>query len=442
MIEAGKIGKYISNYSDSAKSLSGLYKSYTAESLAIHRRSPATGRSSCNKLANDWRGLIVDQCVGYMFGSPISYSIAKDAVVDEKKRVEYQKTLDEFLRLNSIEDLDSETGEMCGVCGFADRLLRINSAGEITIMLLEPWNTIRVTDRDGNETDVIYCYQGEDEQGNSILKAEVYDKNNIYFYKQINGTTQGNTAVYVEDRPSVSHNFIDIPVVRFLNNSNMIGDFEKVNRLIDSYDKLVSNNQDELDEFRQAYLTIIGASIASDEVRKMRETGVIELPEDSAMSFLIKDINCEFNKHQLEVLKSNIYRFSKTVDMGDSDFSGGGQTGESRKWKLLGLENKAKKKERKFVAGLRDMFYLVCGVWKSSGIDLNYNDIRFSFTRNLPVELITAADVASKIAGIVSQRTLVEQMPFVTDVEEEMRRIEDEKTDYLDIDSVGGEDAE
>ena len=51
------------------------------------------------------------------------------------------------------------------------------------------------------------------------------------------------------------------------------------------------------------------------------------------------------------------------------------------------------------------------------------------FTRNLPGMPEEAADMAQKLSGILSRRSVVEHLPFVEDAEEEMRRIQMEETE-------------
>ena len=114
--------------------------------------------------------------------------------------------------------------------------------------------------------------------------------------------------------------------------------------------------------------------------------------------------------------------------MTDENFSGGTQTGESRKWKILDLENKAMVKERKFEKALREQFKILCSSWNVRGKDLKYWDIFVQFSRAIPKDLSYLADVVTKLKGIVSDRTLISLMPFVDDIDFEFEQREEELT--------------
>ena len=114
--------------------------------------------------------------------------------------------------------------------------------------------------------------------------------------------------------------------------------------------------------------------------------------------------------------------------MTDENFSGGTQTGESRKWKILDLENKAIVKERKFEKALREQFKILCSSWNVRGKDLKYWDIYIQFSRAIPKDLSYLADVVTKLKGIVSDRTLISLLPFIDDIDFEFEQREEELT--------------
>ena len=70
-----------------------------------------------NKLPHDYRGYIINQSVGYLFGKPISYQIDK-VKYDEQKHQTFARHLAEFNTLNVMDDLDSELGKLTSICGY------------------------------------------------------------------------------------------------------------------------------------------------------------------------------------------------------------------------------------------------------------------------------------------------------------------------------------
>lgn len=74
------------------------------------------------------------------------------------------------------------------------------------------------------------------------------------------------------------------------------------------------------------------------------------------------------------------------------------------------------------------------------GGDYDYTLFDMTFTRNIPVNATEAADLVNKISGIVSEETALSQLPFITDVQEEIERLKAERPtiplDFNDEDSA------
>ena len=60
------------------------------------------------------------------------------------------------------------------------------------------------------------------------------------------------------------------------------------------------------------------------------------------------------------------------------------------------------------------------------------DQILLTFTRSLPLDLTSLADSISKLRGVVSDKTLMSQLDFVTDVRLEQERIQEEKQNNLE----------
>lgn len=385
-----------------------------------------------NKLNNDFRGEIIDGITGYMFGKPITWKIDDTAYSEgDKKRIE--KAIKDFRKRNNVEDLDSITGEFASICGYAARLCWIDGEGLERIMNLHPWEVIFV--EDVTIQDVVFAlvyYTVTEKTGNTTRERTVvewYDKTNVtYFVTDNNGKfVPDASGLFGKSGP---HLFDFVPVIRFNNNNLQSSDFEKVRSLIDAYDRTLSDVQNEIEEFRLAYLLIFGAEITPETLKLLRQTGALGLAEGEDARFLTKQADANFIELHKKTLSENIYKFSKSVDMSDEQFSGASQSGESRKWKLLGLEFRAITKERKFKAGLDQMMRVICSAWQKKQVPLQYEDIEFVFTRSLPVDMLYLGDVVQKLKGIVSDETLLGMLPFITDVVRELELIEQENSAY------------
>ena len=401
-----------------------LYDMYTAVDLEIQHRKLTDDVKINNKLENDFYSLIINQCVGYLFGNGLVYSIDSDKY-DSDTFKEYQDELFKWQVINNIADLDMETGKYQAVCGVAYRICYI-ADGEESVMNIKPWEIIPF-EENGVMKYAIRYYKTYDAEGNEIVKVDFYDDRYVSEYVYKHETMRNESGLVLTNK--YEHLFKYCPVISFENNEDHIGDFEKTITLVEAFNRLVSDTQNEIEEFRQAYMVFDNdAEIDKETIIAARQTGAFTLPEGSKAYFLTKDINPEFIQLQKEMLEENIYKFSQSVNMTDENFSGGTQTGESRKWKILDLENKAMVKERKFEKALREQFKVLCSSWNVRGKDLKYWDIFVQFSRAIPKDLSYLADVVTKLKGIVSDRTLISLMPFVDDIDFEFEQREEELT--------------
>ena len=416
-----------------------LFSSYKGD-VEIKKRRFTDINKVNSKLANDFRGDIVDQITGYLYGYPIKYSVQSEKY-SESDRTKLQEELNSFLIRNNIDDLDNLTGTYTGICGYGARLCYIDREGKERVMNLNPWEVVFVYDATVDEMQYAMIYYEIEQVNNDAVvkrtKVEFYDKQNITFF--ISNDNGDYDFDLTEQRNPLSHGFDYIPVIKYVNNDTMQGDFEKVEDLIDGYDRMMSDNQNEIEEFRIAYFAFYGVEIDAETLRKARELGGFGFPEGSDGKFITKDLNgvTTFIDNHKKTLNENIYKFSKAVDMRDEGFSGGGLSGESRKWKLVGLENKAITKERKFTKSSRDMFKIIASAWGKKNIKFNPEDIQLQFTRNLPVDLQYVADVTTKLRGHISEETRLGLIPFVKDVAAEIEKMNQDNEAYnVNLDNV------
>jgi SPP1 family phage portal protein len=236
------------------------------------------------------------------------------------------------------------------------------------------------------------------------------------------------------------HFFDRVPLIDFQNNRELLGDFEKHESLIDGYDRLVSDAQNEIEEFRQAYLIFKGVTPDAETIKQAKESGAFGCEKEDSIEYLTKQINDQFVENQKKTLRENIYRFSKTVDVNADTFTGSGASGEARKWLLLALENRGSKMALKFQSGTHRMFRVLSSSWKRKAIGIEPDAIEVTLDRNLPVELKTEAEIQQALNGVVSNRTRLKLFSPVKDVDAEMKEMEEENDLKINLDDVPTDD--
>jgi len=433
------VEKIINDHKPQSEKMKTFYNRYIGKDVPIKRRinKDEAGISLNNKIHCDYEGIIIDEIKGYVWGNPIKIDYS-DENENEVNRV--NEIIKNISVSNNIDSIDEETGELSSICGYGARLVYFDKNAELKIMNVKPYETIFIINSSTELIDYACIYYDWDivdpmtGQIKKTIKAEWYDSEYVYYLIK-----EGSKFTFEKiDDPNYKnpqlHLFKIVPVIKFKANNIEQSDLEKVTGLIDAYDELISDAQNELQEFVHAYIKATGANITADERIAMRKSKVINLPDkDADIDFLTKNINGEFFEQQKKTIKEEIFNTSKTVNMSDEKFSAGGvESGEARKWKLLALEFKAITKERKFTEGLRMMWRVITSA-PGSEYKFDPNKLTFTFIRNLPVDFLYYADVAAKLQGIIPKIDILKYLPFIKNAEDTHKRLLEENDIDLDL---------
>ena len=170
----------------------------------------------------------------------------------------------------------------------------------------------------------------------------------------------------------------------------------------------------------------------TETYRDIKDTGVIEITAESAVEYLTR----QFDEASVEVLRksleNDLHKFSCVPAMTDENFSGT-VSGVAMKYKLLGLEQITKIKEHYFAEGVKERLKLFKRIAEVKGQGtFDVDDIQIIFTRSLPANEIELSQIIGNLTGIVSQETLLSQVPFVKNPAQEIKRISEEKKKSLE----------
>jgi len=395
------------------------YENYKGENLPIASRVFTDTTKVNNKIASGFRKEIVDQSTGFLFGRPVNY-LLEESVSDTDKKIFAQ-----FLRRNAFPVLDLETGKRSAINGTCARLVYIDKQGLEKAIYCPAEQVIFVYDSSYSYVQyAIRYYTQEDALINAsgvITNAEVYDATNVMFYNNKSGS--------YDLTGSMPHGFDIIPLVEFANNEERQSDFAQVVTQITDYDIVTSDVSNEIAEFRNAYMLFKNCTMNAEARAAARLTGGIDVPQDGDVSFLTKQINPEFVKNHKDDQRDDIYRFSSSVDMTSELFTGSGASGETRKWLLAALETKVAMKEMKFKQSSDNMFRVLATLWKKKGINIDETMITYQIDRTYPQELGLEADIQNKLKGVVSDKTRLSVLSIVPDVEQEIKRIDEEQSE-------------
>ncbi|HIB1875258.1 TPA: phage portal protein [Enterococcus faecium] len=438
------------------------YLAYTSEKNEIDsRQKPETKIIKVNnKIHGGMYNIVVDQAVNHFVGIPIKW----DYDVSEQKRSIIQKMRDKLLgnhistpstpkefdklvsQINQMRFsmLDPDTATFQGACGVAFRLLEPTQTADgwkLWASNIEPW-------------------RAEKYENGAIYIREKYDSYQKKYYEEMKVVTTKIIQTYARYIDGVSRDFsrfrllgrVDNPLetinlAEFKNNTNRYCDFEVAEEISDAIDRVLSDQQNEIEQFKLAYMLITGTDLNEDKAKRMMEQlGIINLRDSNAKAgYVTKELLKDFNEYHLNLLKKQFYTICKAIDFNDEVFKSN-SSGEARKWQIISLEAKTNTKEQYFREGLKECAATMTAFMKFvDKTDVDPEKIIFTFSRSLPTDLGYLADALPKLAPYVSKRTIQSQIPFVNDVdyENEMMDIESDQA-YPDseysINKVGNED--
>lgn len=390
-----------------------------------------------HKINNDFFSEIVDFKVGYFAGNPIAYSYSdtEESLEDtgengdslqeaQEARDAASKKVTDFTTRSNMFDVDMETTKFATICGYSGRLFYIDPDGEERVMPVPPDECI-ILSKTKDITQPTYgvrYFTVTDINDKETIKAEFYDGKNTYYAEGAPGALH-----IVKSEPDM---FGSCPLQGIPNNREMMGDAEKVIELIDAYDRAISDTNNEVDSFANAYMVYENINMTEEEMTKAQHSGAIQFFTGGAngkVYFLTKNINDGFIEHHLDRLEENIYRFSKTPNLSDEAF--GTASGISLKFKLTGLETKCGMFEAKMISAGTYMFYLLAKAWEKKQVKIDPLQCVMEFKRNFPLDLLSEAQAAQALisAGVPKRVAYQIALSCVDDVEYVMQEIEKEK---------------
>ena len=409
----------------------GLYDRYMAVEggTPIDKRTPRYKEKDPinNKINNAFVNEIVNFKTGYLVGKPIGYGYSN---TDEAKAVSggiagidiATKAITDFVTRNSMHKVDIEIVKRASICGYAGRLFYIEeNTGYERVMPLHAYETIILSNTHIGEPEyAVRYFSTKDVDNNTKWTVEFYDNTNIYTY-------EGGTLSSLEEKKVEEHFFNGCPLQGVANNDELIGDAEPVLALIDDYDKVLSDNSNEIESFVHALLiiTVLGDhEQISKEMEKANANGKLVITPtgttqvNEPVKWLTKQINDAFTEHHLERLEKNIYRFSNTPNMSDESF--GSASGVSLKFKLHGLETKCGMCQAQMESAGQYMWKLLSEVWairRTATIDPL--QVVMNFERNFPLDHLSNAQAAQAFiaAGLPEEVAWDIAIPEIDDID-------------------------
>ena len=365
----------------------------------------------CNRIVSNYCFNIVQNYQGYITGIDISYLSQTniDAIQD-------------ILNYNDVRTEDNELLRNALIFGKSFEINYVDEDAKQRFKVLDSRECIPVYSNDLNN-DLLYVirYYVADTINNSQDEyyIEVYGNEFIRKYKSSNAFT---TLSLLEEKPNV---YKQVPITVFSLNTDEVSIFDQVMTLQDAYNKLLSSEVDDFESFCDAYLVLKGCMADADDLVAMKQNRVLMMDTDAEASYLTKSVSDTQIENMLKNINDTIHKISNSPDFTEDTFMS--QSGVAIKYKLIGFENVASNIVANMTKALQRRIELICSILSLTDGETKWRDIQIVFTRNLPQNITDTAQAINQLRGIVSDKTLISLLPFIKDVDAEVKQLQKEK---------------
>lgn len=417
-----KISRIIQSFELSEKIKLQKYYDYFRGKQVILNKSYSDSSKPCNHIVKNYCFSIVNNYQGYIAGIPITYDSNDDIT-----------SLVDVFNYNDIENADSALLRNALIYGVAYEICYVDEDAKERFKVIDSRECIPVYDDTLNE-DLLYMIRYYEKPTWKIdaekeYIIEVYTDNLCRRYtSNFNFSSLG----WIEDIP---HYFNQVPFVEFRLNEEKESIFDKVLSLQDAYNELLSSEVDDFQAFTDAYLVLKGTGIDEEEAAMMRENRILIMDAEDSAEYLTKNISDTQIENMLSNINDSIHVIANSPDFNDEKFMA--TSGIAMRYKLVGFENTSSAIVSNMTKAIQkriELLYTVMGLIAGD----KFKDVQIKFTRNLPVDNTETINMVNALRGMVSDRTLLSLLPFVSDVDAELEAINQQKQENMEMYNFGG----
>ena len=381
-----------------------------------------------NKLAHGFMKNSVDEKTAYIFTKDYALDCDNEKYVEKVKEVlgkYFQYTL-------------SKLGKEASNKGIAWLHTYIDEEGKFKTMLIPSEQCVPIW-KDNTHTElyamirfyVVTVYEGKEKK--KVTKVEYHTPIDVSYF-----ILQDDTLIpdieQNEGGPNPHYYYGEefrswgrVPFIGFKNNSLELPDVKFVKTLIDDYDKSRSDVSNYIDETGN-YIIVLkgyGGQNKGELVKSIKyyRTISIDDPEYGGVDTLTPDMDISAIKEHYEQTERNIVKFGGNIPK-DLDKFGNNPSGVAMKYLFAGIDLKCNDLEVEFKQAFDNLVYFI-NVYLSETGQGNYANEKLDiiFNRDITINETEAINNINNSQDILSLETLIAQHPYVSDVEEELKKV-------------------
>jgi len=387
-----------------------------------------------NKIIDNQYAKMVDQKVNYLVGKPLTVD-AENKDYGDLVRGAFNK---KFLRVLKYLAEDCLNG------GISWTFICYDDKGKLSFRRF-PAHAILPFWQDDDRT-ILECavrlYEMEDWTGrtkSTVERVEIFKPDGIYRYvldgfNLVPDVQMGEHEPYLTvtetNGTAAYYNWEKIPLIPFRYNKKEIPLIQRTKSLQDGINTILSDFQNNMQEDARNTILIIKNYDDADlgEFRhNLQMYGAVKVRDDGGVETLMVEVNSDNYKVILETFKRALIENARGYDATDLR-SRGAPNQMNIKSIFNDLDLDANGMETEYQAAFEDIIWFINQdlINKGNG-DYTNEEIAIIFNRD---GIVSESEVITDIRnsmGLLSEETLVGQHPYVTNVEDELQRIQEER---------------
>ena len=396
-----------------------------------------------NRLVNNLYAKMVDQKTNYSFGRPFSF---------DTENAQYAEALGAVFG-SRFRRVMHNVGEGAWIGGKA-WLYPYYEGGELAFKrfpadeVLPFWADADHTRLDAAVHVYMVLEYDEHEKAHDVVKVEVMHGGGVdCFIRRDDGTLEpddfARSGPYITNTDpqtgeETDYNWERIPLVCFKSSHHEIPLLSRVRCLQDAYNNIISNFANQMEEDIHSTILVI-KNYDGEDLGRLRANlatyGVIKVRSfegsEGGVDTLQIEVNAENYKVLLSMLKDAIIENARGYDAKDDRMSGNpNQMNIQSMYSDIDLD--ANGIEMEFQASMEELLWFVNKHLANTGRgSFDGTEVKVIFDRDVLINETEAINNCKNSVGILSDETIVKMHPWVSDPEQELQRIKDEKEEAM-----------
>lgn len=383
-----EVNKAFAVHSQNQSDIKKLWEYYRGKTDILEKQKEV--RTEINHMVNENRAYeVVNFHKGYVFGEPIQYVRRENptAAISDDEIATDINALNGYMVDANKASCDNNIAEWMYVGGLGYRLTLPNKEWTLDgdespfkMNSLDPQRTFIVYSTDIDERELMAVCVSERENN-----EKVYSGYTDEFFFEIN--EKGDLTI-------IPHSLGLIPIVEYPSENARLGVFEVVLPLLDALDEVQSNRLDDIVQFVNSFLALLGGEIDDETYKKLEEYKMLCLPEGVDAKYL----SATLSQADVQTLKNDltqaIFEITAVPNRTGGDSASDNGVAVLLRNGYTASEARAKATEEMFKSSERKTLKIVLRILRDTvGTRLRLSDITPHFTRRNYENIATKSQV-------------------------------------------------